>query len=700
MSDTQYFHFTLGPVQSFVVQARRTRDFWAGSFILSWLSGVAMQEVIAQCGDDRRVIEFPVAEDNFLDWLTGKQKVKSPPTQGGIPNRFKARIPAGQAFNPALVEQAVQIAWKALADVVYERDLAKLNVETLELTHNVWERQIKSCWEVVWAMTPDSEDSAILDQSKYWRGYAPPEEAGVKCMMMDGWQELSAVERPSAKTLGGFWATLRKGELIASVEPVEKKNYLRAIASDIRPNEYLCAIAFVKRRFPRYFSEVKTIKTPSGWELRGWDVGTARPSVAYMAAVPWLEQAIQHANESEQTEQQMQVFHRAAFALTEEHGEWDSDIRCIRRAMEAKPRSKEDRKWKALNGEVFFENELENQNKFPREEKQEEVRRTLVALRALQRTTETKAAPFYAVLMMDGDSLGKQLSDSDKQKAIAKGLQVFNEKVPGIVQDHDGFLVYCGGDDVLAVLPINQALGCALAVRECYETAFERCQREFGIKISTSISAAVEFAHIHMPLTKVLGDAHSLLDDVAKERCGRDSLAVRVWKPGGKALEWAMPWNKACNEANGEKYLVIEFLCKHLGDDDPQQQFSNGFFYKIRERLELLNPSSNAKDAAAQSVFKLEQAVKLMAAEYVNSGLFSPLFDKTAKNYKQQQLEHAEAVVGPLLEQCYPVRRILPKRDECSGEQAEEPIFKPLWHSYHADAALLVRFLVHKGVER
>ncbi|MEZ5479145.1 MAG: type III-B CRISPR-associated protein Cas10/Cmr2 [Thiolinea sp.] len=30
-----YFHFTLGPVQSFVAQARRTRDFWAGSFILS-----------------------------------------------------------------------------------------------------------------------------------------------------------------------------------------------------------------------------------------------------------------------------------------------------------------------------------------------------------------------------------------------------------------------------------------------------------------------------------------------------------------------------------------------------------------------------------------------------------------------------------------------------------------------------------------
>ncbi|MDQ3773077.1 MAG: hypothetical protein M3461_01130 [Pseudomonadota bacterium] len=30
-------HFTLGPVQGFVAQARRTRDLWGGSFLLSWL---------------------------------------------------------------------------------------------------------------------------------------------------------------------------------------------------------------------------------------------------------------------------------------------------------------------------------------------------------------------------------------------------------------------------------------------------------------------------------------------------------------------------------------------------------------------------------------------------------------------------------------------------------------------------------------
>ena len=39
-------HLSIGPVQTFVAQARRTRDFWAGSFLLSWLSGQAMAAVL------------------------------------------------------------------------------------------------------------------------------------------------------------------------------------------------------------------------------------------------------------------------------------------------------------------------------------------------------------------------------------------------------------------------------------------------------------------------------------------------------------------------------------------------------------------------------------------------------------------------------------------------------------------------------
>jgi CRISPR-associated protein Cmr2 len=65
MNNLKYFHFTLGPVQGFVSQARRTRDFWAGSFLLSWLSGVAMAATEQMGG----TITFPIPAEGYLDWI-------------------------------------------------------------------------------------------------------------------------------------------------------------------------------------------------------------------------------------------------------------------------------------------------------------------------------------------------------------------------------------------------------------------------------------------------------------------------------------------------------------------------------------------------------------------------------------------------------------------------------------------------------
>ena len=83
----QYFHFSLGPVQAFVAQARRTRDFWAGSFLLSYLSAVAMRSVQNQAGD--HVIVFPEMDEKLMIALDTGQ---GGPSQGTVPNRFMARV--------------------------------------------------------------------------------------------------------------------------------------------------------------------------------------------------------------------------------------------------------------------------------------------------------------------------------------------------------------------------------------------------------------------------------------------------------------------------------------------------------------------------------------------------------------------------------------------------------------------------------
>jgi len=88
MSKNQYFHLTIGPVQGFVAQARRSKDLWGGSFLLSWLSGVAIAAVRGQ--SEYNKVTFPIPDEHFIQALTGELgDDMAYPKQGGIPNRFK-----------------------------------------------------------------------------------------------------------------------------------------------------------------------------------------------------------------------------------------------------------------------------------------------------------------------------------------------------------------------------------------------------------------------------------------------------------------------------------------------------------------------------------------------------------------------------------------------------------------------------------
>jgi CRISPR-associated protein Cmr2 len=688
MMTTQHFHFSLAPVQGFIAQARRTRDFWAGSFILSWLSAVAMQAVNKQDGCE---IIFPEPDKDYLLWLEGG-KNNNPPEHGGVPNRFKACV--NEKFKPEDVVESVNKAWQALANKVYEGDL---NAIGNEKTKEIWDKQVRDYWDMSWLITdePDPKDedarkrrddelkiNSPLDMRKSWRSYLPPEQAGVKCMMMDGWQELSGVDRANDKKsskedktlLEDFWLTVRGNEKV------------KGMKTDLREGEYLCAIAFIKRRFPRYFDENLVAVMPNGWTLKGWEVKAGRPSVTYMAAVHWLEQVLKIAENDAKVSYQLRVFRYKAYRLTKSHNERDNQIHCL------KPFTKH-RKWLSLDGNVFFESALENKNIYPDQEQKKQVNQkqpaedVLNELKSLQKLlpdTIKPATPFYAVLMMDGDGLGKQMSDSGKQTTISRGLKDFTGSVPALVQKHDGFLIYAGGDDVLAVLPLEDALTCALAIRQKYECVFAdlnlgKAKEE---QVFTSISAAVVFAHIQMPLTKVLKEAHDLLDKVAKEEYGRDALAVRVWKSGNQVLQWARPWDKAIEN----KQLVLERLADDFAGYDQDGQLSNKFLYKIRERFALLNPppdKNNKTPAPKKAVLDTQQGIDLMAAEYFSSGLCENIEPASEK------MNHAKKVVGPLLEQCRPVYRKLDKSNVVTWETNNDVL---------VDAALLVRFLAQKGV--
>jgi CRISPR-associated protein Cmr2 len=597
-----YFHFTIGPVQSVVAQARRTRDFWGGSFLISYLAGVAIKATEAQGG----TIIFPKPDAQFMESI---ESGKDGPRQGNIPNRFMAEVPEG--FDGAAIAQATQDAWQAIGELVWSKDMpAQLQTPDRKA---LFDRQMRSLWEISWAMGPDRATINLLDRRKNWRTHLAADEPGLKCMAISGLQELSGAERPG-KEVEAFWKTLRGS----------KKDF----ELDIREGERLSAPAFVKRRFIRHFEQLRF--EVAGKALCGWALSPNVPSVSLLAAAPWL------AKVAKEDPQEAANLAKASKKLRDK-GAALTRLKCLKDA----PNNLCD-----LDGMTLFAEFLENRKQFD----PQEVKPLKEALGKLSKSCGSPS-PFYAVLLMDGDNLGQNMADTTKQESISKNLLDFARKVEEIVNDHSGFLIYAGGDDVLAVLPLEEALKCAAKLRADYNDRFK------AIGVPTTLSGAIVYAHVKSPLGAVLRDAHPLLDDVAKEGAGRDAIAVQIVKPGGEQMTWAQPWDVAIENDQ----VVLEKIQNDLNE----AAYSSGYFYRMRELFELLAPPKDKEELFDRSAMEA-----LMKAEYLAS-------NPSAKD--------ADQVIAPLLKQCRPM-----KRDE-HGKPKECGF-------YRADAALIVRFLAQKGV--
>ena len=110
-----HLHFTFGPVQSFVAQARRTRDLYAGSFLLSHLAMAAMAAV--EKPGELVLPDFAGLQKNVRD-------------HASAPNRFIAQFDSEAAAidSGRAATQALHNAWRTIADAVWSRYLEKAAV--------------------------------------------------------------------------------------------------------------------------------------------------------------------------------------------------------------------------------------------------------------------------------------------------------------------------------------------------------------------------------------------------------------------------------------------------------------------------------------------------------------------------------------------------------------------------------------------
>jgi CRISPR-associated protein Cmr2 len=148
---------------------------------------------------------------------------------------------------------------------------------------------------------------------------------------------------------------------------------------------------------------------------------------------------------------------------------------------------------------------------------------------------------YFAVLNMDGDQMGKRLSNMrtlDEHREFSRQLARFAEQeVPRIIQEQTtnppqgqsgtGALVYAGGDDVLALLPLWATIPCADAIRKRFEEYFEDGKMSAGVAITPH----------KLPLDSALDEAR-LAEKRAKTTM--DAMRYVCGKTPGKSVKQAL----------------------------------------------------------------------------------------------------------------------------------------------------------------
>lgn len=198
--------------------------------------------------------------------------------------------------------------------------------------------------------------------------------------------------------------------------------------------------------------------------------------------------------------------------------------------------------------------------------------------------------PYFAILMADGDRMGDLISrqeDPDAHRSLSKTLDDFAREARNIVRKHSGFMVYSGGDDVLAFLPVNRAMACAQALSE-----------EFRHRVKGTLSAGIALVHYREPLSISLQNVRDA--EKAAKNGGRNALAVALHTRGGSPVTVVQPWDELSWDELLEAYQnrqITRGLAHELRDlvQEWQDDMRADYLHKEAQRVLARKEARNLK---------------------------------------------------------------------------------------------------------
>jgi CRISPR-associated protein Cmr2 len=438
---------SVGPVQEFIAAARRTRDLWFGSYLLSEISRAVALEV-----EKKGQLIFPASSnaDNVANIILAEVRGSDP------------KVVAEAA------KQAAKECWLGFAGKVLKECRGVIR-------EDIWQQQVDDVVEFYAAWVDTTAENYQQDRARLMRLLAGRKNcrdfsraqgrAGVPKSSLDGLRESVLSESSSAR------ASLR-----------------------LANGEQLDVVGLVKRR---------------GEGQRPY------PSVARVAADPWLR------------------------------GIGASKLVAVRAACEIISAV---RRGSRVYGDFPFEGTVvyANRHRDLKEEGAANDEQLNALKKALHAIDGEEPSPYLAVIVADGDEMGKTLStltSADMHRAFSRKLADFASAADSIIENHRGVLVYAGGDDVLAFVPVDKCLLCARALHQ-----------KFQVLTSMTLSVGLAIAHFMEPLEDLLDYGRAAEKHAKNPRAvdsgqaSRDGLAVHLLKRGGGPIAVRANWTARPDE--------------------------------------------------------------------------------------------------------------------------------------------------------
>jgi len=524
------FLFTIGPVQSFIAQARKTHDLYMGSQLFSYLIQQALNKIMTKNNCE---IIFPII--NHLNSKKDAQLIKENSELkdkiGFLPNRFIVEIDAACDEDIKMIGKDMEYELKKmLREEIFEKTVDRDELRSVfkkiesHKSSNL-DLQLENFLEIHWVAIPMDDDKdyvkkyveleRLLGAVKNVRKFQQLKEKGRKCSLCG---ERNAL----------FYRKTQNGK-----KPLYIQEDAIEIADDslkdrLKPGEGLCAVCFIKRFWKNeYF-----------------------PSTAAIAASDWIEKIKE--KKSELYNEFMCCFDKQQF-----------DAQCFYK-------------------ENLREDYLKKYGWFQDNDKLEYARNILKKLYRDKDGKYKEPRRYYALLMLDVDDMGRFLSGeflSDKSqlkyfhKELSQCLYSFARNVTEEFQKSGRTVVYAGGDDFQGFINLSN-LDVLSDLKDIFsKTVKNRIERKFLLYRELTYSSGIIIAHYKTPLYIILNFLRQAIDNVKNYFEAKNGTAIVFVTHSGRIIETYL-----------KNSLLKDFL-KIINDPDT----SFPFLYNLDRVMSKLN---------------------------------------------------------------------------------------------------------------